>query len=958
MLILKGLSDGLLAAGGVLISSWRYFCCHVRGGVCCQGECHCDEGDCCGDIWFPAGEECDEGFVYLRWGPNNECCGCIEEQINAGVLGMLNAVDIKDEFCCPLCPGGQLYPYDTFTGDYIGCVSRCCIDGNCSDQWPADCLAAQGQVLTRCCFEANGAEVGCPKPCCSEDSSGNVQCEVREQPLCQPPALVANSCETGCVGECCDAETGVSLGQKTQPECEEIDGLFQGIGSTECAGPCRDPYTTDCCERKQSKAAGLTFYQPRKKRQPPFEGTVRARVRGQTSSPILVHGIPVSPTDGSPYERCPFDVTFLLCWDAFNIEPVPCGTNFTDLDVTVCWEQETTLTEVLKFSGCDVGSCEAGITVWLGYCPYSCVTTLLYEGTGHTSNANIELRGNAIIEANGTGPLVLICPIKSLESCVETLTITGFSTEDNEIQVIEDSSSGLDVIKRGVGLWRLNGQSSYSGQLQVLEGTLVVASNVPFSGGSPFGTETAFPGLPTIGDYTKTALLLADGVTIERGMTVPSTAGSVTLGGTGVNTSVFANGTSIRLGMQVTLRADTGGTVIFANAWEDEFGGESPAVAITINAVGHAGTVVLDSFLPESIISLSVIVGTAQIAGVDNRIDKGIPVTIVSGTLDINGLSQELEEIAFTGEEGLITGGTLVLSGPAQVSASGFGHEIASAVTLNAEAAISVGDELLVSGGISGGYGIIKSGEGILTLAAANDYTGETTINDGTLSLSGAGSIEDSDEVVCDGVFSISATASGTSIRTLSGVGSVILGSKDLTFTAASTDFSGVISGSGDLVFDSGTLTLSGENTFTGTAEITSGQLALSDSGSIEGAAMVVCDGVFSISATTSGATIKALTGSGSVLLGDQSLTLTEATGTFSGGVSGGGAVVLDGGAQTFSGANSYSGGTTINYGAMIAGSVNAFGTGPIVVNPGGTLNKNGFAITNTITNNGGTVID
>ncbi|PZF71491.1 beta strand repeat-containing protein [Taibaiella soli] len=56
-------------------------------------------------------------------------------------------------------------------------------------------------------------------------------------------------------------------------------------------------------------------------------------------------------------------------------------------------------------------------------------------------------------------------------------------------------------------------------------------------------------------------------------------------------------------------------------------------------------------------------------------------------------------------------------------------------------------------------------------------------------------------------------------------------------------------------------------------------------------------------------------------------------------------------------GANTYTGGTTINAGTLTAGSINAFGTGTITVNAGGTLNKNGFAITNTVVNNGGTVI-
>lgn len=78
-----------------------------------------------------------------------------------------------------------------------------------------------------------------------------------------------------------------------------------------------------------------------------------------------------------------------------------------------------------------------------------------------------------------------------------------------------------------------------------------------------------------------------------------------------------------------------------------------------------------------------------------------------------------------------------------------------------------------------------------------------------------------------------------------------------------------------------------------------------------------------------------------------------------SGVVSGDHGVTMDGsGTVTLSGANAYTGATTINSGTMKAGSLTAFGTGGITVNAGGTLDKNGFAIANTITNNGGTVLN
>ena len=73
-----------------------------------------------------------------------------------------------------------------------------------------------------------------------------------------------------------------------------------------------------------------------------------------------------------------------------------------------------------------------------------------------------------------------------------------------------------------------------------------------------------------------------------------------------------------------------------------------------------------------------------------------------------------------------------------------------------------------------------------------------TTINGGTLALSGSGSIADSSDVIDDGTFDISAT-SGASIVTLSGNGTVKLGGKKLTLTNASTTFSGTIGGTGGL---------------------------------------------------------------------------------------------------------------------------------------------------------------
>ena len=92
------------------------------------------------------------------------------------------------------------------------------------------------------------------------------------------------------------------------------------------------------------------------------------------------------------------------------------------------------------------------------------------------------------------------------------------------------------------------------------------------------------------------------------------------------------------------------------------------------------------------------------------------------------------------------------------------------------------------------------------------------------------------------------------------------------------------ISGSGTVEIQSGSLNDSGASTYTGATTIdAAGFLALTGAGSIANSSNVIDNGTFDISGTTAGTSITTLTGAGRVSLGAQTLTLTAASGTFSG---------------------------------------------------------------------------
>ena len=249
---------------------------------------------------------------------------------------------------------------------------------------------------------------------------------------------------------------------------------------------------------------------------------------------------------------------------------------------------------------------------------------------------------------------------------------------------------------------------------------------------------------------------------------------------------------------------------------------------ITGNVVGHSTN---DRFIlggaTNASFDVSTIGNAAQYRGFGSFEKTGgstWTLTGVTSALTPWTLTQGTLSIAADGSLGDAAGALTFKGGTLQTTAS---FSMARAMLLQANGTIETASNTLLgqSGVISGAGSLTKAGDGVLSLSGINTYTGETIIEAGILALAGIGSIEQSSRVVANGTFNITDATDGASIRSLAGSGTVDLGGKTLTLTAAADEFSGGIHGMGGLTLLAGTQVLSGASNYSGDTLVSDGTL-------------------------------------------------------------------------------------------------------------------------------------
>ncbi len=650
---------------------------------------------------------------------------------------------------------------------------------------------------------------------------------------------------------------------------------------------------------------------------------------------------------------------------------------------------------------------------------------LRYVGAGGTFASAIVLAGttgNGRIDANGTGALTLSGNITSSGAGAKSLVLGGTNVGANTISGVISDNGGTNttgLIKVGAGTWVLSGNNTYTGLTQVMNGTLRINANASVTSGlaataltfAAVGTgentilapgQTAGGKFEYVGNAAGTTenlgvLTFAAGdgsVSLERtgGATVLvfSNLGARTSGATGnFVTSGGANGTD------VFLRLTAGGTnatilnsgMYFGGAdfaaYDTSNGGFIRGLAYgsdvgtaALNTVAAASHVKLTSS-PASQASISLLTLNLSGAGTDFALNASGVLTLSTGGLIKSG-----------GGSSSITGGA-----GASVTTGG-ATELVVRVDLSGET-LTIGLPITGSTG-----GLTKSGEGTLILEGANTYTGTTTVNSGTVRLSGSGTLG----AVANGLTTrqggtVDLNGLNLGVGAFAGSGTISNAGALATLTIGNGNgaglFTGLITGNlGVSKTGTGAIRFTGNNTYTGATVVNGGNLeiftianggvssgigqssnaasnlVLSNSGALGYyGETATTDRLFSLG--TTGGRINSFTGAhllggtttyqGALIFANTGAMGFEGSGsrllTLGGGSSGdneirlaigdnGGEVTsitkVDGGLWILSGSNTYTGATTINAGALRAVDGQGLSAGSGVVLNGGVLETDG----------------
>jgi fibronectin-binding autotransporter adhesin len=361
-------------------------------------------------------------------------------------------------------------------------------------------------------------------------------------------------------------------------------------------------------------------------------------------------------------------------------------------------------------------------------------------------------------------------------------------TLSKTISLVGGISGTGGLTKTGTGRLELDGVNTYSGDTEIKNGRLLVASSdatsassdVILSNGTQFrlsGESAAIGALKSadsggdggsvrLGNGGSLTLGSNDGSGSFRGV-ISGTDGALTKTGTGTQTlagentysgGTFINGGTVKITADNNLGASSGGLSFDGGTLDT--GTKSVTIDRAINLLDGGGTFAVDDAANNKTISL-----TGEVSGTGGLTKSGSGTVALSGANTYSGgtfINGGTVEITADNNLGASSGGLSFDGGALDTGTKSL--TIDRAITLqNGGATFAVDNAannktISLTGEISGTGGLTKTGTGTVALGGANTYSGETQVKKGTLALAGDGSFASSTVTVDSGAtFDVSA---------------------------------------------------------------------------------------------------------------------------------------------------------------------------------------------------------
>lgn len=505
------------------------------------------------------------------------------------------------------------------------------------------------------------------------------------------------------------------------------------------------------------------------------------------------------------------------------------------------------------------------------------------------------------------------------------LTVGGAGSVDIRSQI----GTVRSLIKNGTGVLRLAGNNAIGGQVNLNEGTLVLANN---------------------------RALGAAGVLARGGTTIayePETR---------IANSIFLTGA-------VTFNVSSSNVTQSGSVREGPFSSGSELIKTGSGSLGLSG--------PNTYLGATRIRQGSIAAASADALGSALGDTFVSdgASLLFQGAFDTNESIHITGNglfgQGAVRNvfgdttiaGSLILEGASFITSDANTLRLTGGVQGAFDLTVGGGTDVVIASDLQiGSASLIKRSSGTLTLASGNSFTGDVSVRNGTLLLDAGGASTIDDAATIDVRVGSLVLAQDETVGAITGFGFVSAnsGARTLTFGGNNVNnaFFGVAEdGGGTLALTKaglGDFSLTGFNTYSGGTTITGGTLIIDRDENLgaESGALTFDDG-----GARTGGTIRIVSDFGTsrnvVLTTDGTISVDErASATFNGLISSGGRLTKAGACNLTLGGSSFSsGGVDLDAGQITLTNSEALGAGRLSAGDRTALvyGTNGLVVDNDI---------